>query len=442
MKDKFIQVLQTNIQKAAGNRDKKFLSELALTLIEVSEKMELDAVNKSQILNFALELHSKIATENYLFWYSSLSRIYRFMKEGTLDDASEGITKCNIDINLFRIKTFFSVAPLTSSTDLYFFRHGKIPVGAFRKRKNELTVPCIYLLLNYYQTLKLYLKKFPTNEYDTIKAEYETIFGYIQKKGLIDGNISLIGFWNLVLPELSYQDNIEIKFYGENEKRFLASKIKYDPGNGIGMMDLEMINPGTQLVDLNLIMNYLVATNQNILPDFIPLFGYQIKRPLCYGLSDFVKNYQASLHCHVSDSDLALLNGYKDAELRDKIAEILVGVDKTSLAREKSKPHSGYEISDMELPFYIGDEMFQLCIPVKSGQEIKKDIVSENYAYQIYKPFSIFGDKCLVIFVTAKKCSQSLDAYIKRMSTKVNWKVEILQEKELCQVLKYNGLLK
>lgn len=40
-----------------------------------------------------------------------------------------------------------------------------------------------------------------------------------------------------------------------------------------------------------------------------------------------------------------------------------------------------------------------------------------------------------------KKIGQALDAYIKGMSTKVQWKVLILQNEELCKVLKYNNLL-
>ena len=77
-----------------------------------------------------------------------------------------------------------------------------------------------------------------------------------------------------------------------------------------------------------------------------------------------------------------------------------------------------------------------------SEPEITTNTVSEKYAYQIYKPFSHFGNQCIVVFITAKKCSQGLETYIQRMSLQnKQWKVYIIQEIQLCKLLKANNLL-
>jgi len=107
-----------------------------------------------------------------------------------------------------------------------------------------------------------------------------------------------------------------------------------------------------------------------------------------------------------------------------------------------SKPHGTLEISDLDVKFMYNKYIYYLSMPFKTAREITTNTVSENYAYQIFKPFSHFGNQCLVIFITVKKCSQGLETYIQRMSNKnPDWKVYIIQEKQLAALLKLNNVL-
>jgi hypothetical protein len=363
------------------------------------------------------------------------------MTKGDLYETSKNILKANTDVNLFRIKTFFAKAPLTDSLDSYFFCYGENIIWAFNKRKKELTTQCIYLLLNYYQTLKLYIKKFPTDNYDSVKAKYEEVFKYIYKNKLLEDNLSLIGFWNVTNPDLRYDDNFEIKELGVAEKKFIASKLQYDKDKAIKQFPYDPKFLDENLTDLKLVISYMAAAKQNKIDEYLTFLCDDLTRPLNYGVKYFIKDYEISRNCAINGNDIDKLNKMDDAELRNKIADILINIDNTSLRREKGKQHSGYEISDMDIPFYIGSEMYHLCIPVKSGQEIKISYVKEEIAYQIYKPFSYLGNRCIVLFITAKRCSQPLDSYIKRMSAHIPWHVEILQAEDLCKVFKHNNLL-
>lgn len=84
-----------------------------------------------------------------------------------------------------------------------------------------------------------------------------------------------------------------------------------------------------------------------------------------------------------------------------------------------------------------------VCFPIKSGQEIKSDSVPESVAYQVMKPFiHLYGD-CVVIFITAKKCSQPLGNYIKKLQTIQNppLPIDVLQNENLCKIFKFYKLL-
>ena len=56
------------------------------------------------------------------------------------------------------------------------------------------------------------------------------------------------------------------------------------------------------------------------------------------------------------------------------------------------------------------------------------------------RPFAYF-DNCVVIFVTAKKCSEPLMNEIKLMKEKFNWSIGVLEYESLAALLKLNGQL-
>jgi len=172
--------------------------------------------------------------------------------------------------------------------------------------------------------------------------------------------------------------------------------------------------------------------------DLNPLSNGKIDVP--NNLKNIFGNYENSHNQTISGDELNLLISYNDEALRTKLANTIIGVDKNILDREKQKPHGAFEISDMELRIRLNQESYFLCMPFKSGVEIASPTVPESVSYQIFRPFIHF-DKTIVIFITAKRCSQNLMNYIKRMQDKLGWGIAVIENEELAKLLKINGQL-
>lgn len=157
-------------------------------------------------------------------------------------------------------------------------------------------------------------------------------------------------------------------------------------------------------------------------------------------MKNMFRLYEEAAAETVSESELKMLMGYDDNTLRDKVANVVLGVDKFQLDREKIKPHGPAEISDMELRISLDQETYYLCMPFKSGIEIASSTVPEKIVYQILKPFT-YLNKAVVVFITAKRCSQNLMAYIKRIEDKLGWPIAVIENEELAKLLKINGQL-
>jgi hypothetical protein len=157
-------------------------------------------------------------------------------------------------------------------------------------------------------------------------------------------------------------------------------------------------------------------------------------------LGEIFSAYEKISETDVEAADIDRLNSLGDSELRALLARIILGVDPVILQREAQKPHGPFEIADMEIPITVQGQRFYLCIPVKSGQEIRGKTVPELWAYQILRPFADF-DRCAVVFVSAKKCSQNLMNNIKRMKDKFGLAIEVIEAEELAKLLKINSLL-
>jgi len=157
-------------------------------------------------------------------------------------------------------------------------------------------------------------------------------------------------------------------------------------------------------------------------------------------LNQVFRGYNKISEATVSEEDITLLRDMDDAQLRQHISKIIIDVDPVILQREAQKPHGSFEISDMEIPLRIEGRELYLCIPVKSGREIKTKTVPEGCASQILRPFLNF-DSCVVVFISAKKCSQNLWNYIKRTRDKLNWNIQVIEGEELAKLFKINSLL-
>lgn len=157
-------------------------------------------------------------------------------------------------------------------------------------------------------------------------------------------------------------------------------------------------------------------------------------------LCSIFKEYSQIPNCVLSESELSRLHNMDDEILRRSVAATLIGFDPIIIAREATKPHGPAEFADMELPLKIADELYFLCLPFKSGVEIRDSTVPVKVAYQIIRPF-IYFPRCFVIFITAKPCSQYLSNYIKVAQATQGWLIEVIQHEELGKLLKLNGLL-
>jgi hypothetical protein len=161
-------------------------------------------------------------------------------------------------------------------------------------------------------------------------------------------------------------------------------------------------------------------------------------------MSDFLRaifaGYDRILDCELETHDFELLNQMNDSALRSAIAQILNGVDPVEAQREARKPHTVAEIADMEVLVRHGNELYHLLMPVKSGQEIRGSSVPVEVFYQILRPH-LFFQKGVVVFITAKPCSQPLLNYIKQARDRLGWPIAAIEERELARLLKVNNLL-
>jgi len=196
------------------------------------------------------------------------------------------------------------------------------------------------------------------------------------------------------------------------------------------------------------------------------LTRFEIKKPLDFeiypsfdeiNLEDvlhklFTQYSEEKPEIEINSDDIEKLHKFSDAEIRKKLSSILKKSDfidefaKRRLDEEASKPHTGYEFSDFEVRISKDTKggfgnVITVCFPIKSGQEISGSSVPEKYAYQIIKPFTHFYGDCAVIFLTAKKCSQALENYVKKLQSPRKMPIQILQDEELCKLFKYYGCL-
>lgn len=158
-------------------------------------------------------------------------------------------------------------------------------------------------------------------------------------------------------------------------------------------------------------------------------------------LADTFGEYARIPDVDLEPGDIEKLHRLDDESLRKKIATVLNGVNPVVAEREARKPHGPHEISDMELVVQHGDSHpRRMSIPLKSGVEIRTPTVPVNIAYQIIRPFLYFPNS-VVIFVTAKPCSQHLQNYIKLANDALGLAIEVIENEELAKLLKANGLL-
>lgn len=158
-------------------------------------------------------------------------------------------------------------------------------------------------------------------------------------------------------------------------------------------------------------------------------------------LKRFFSGYDQIASVDVSADDLHKLYSMDDSRLRSAISKVIREVDPSIVQREANKPHSPAEIADMELPIRYAGLNLILCIPLKSGLEIRTSTVPIEVSYQITRPFIYLPNGCVVIFISAKRCSQYLLNYIKVARSTQGWPIEVIEDVALAALLKVNNVL-
>ena len=204
--------------------------------------------------------------------------------------------------------------------------------------------------------------------------------------------------------------------------------------------------PKQELPQVVLVLAYYLSDKYNGKLNFdFPIEFEKIDFENVYNIL-FPKYQQESYKINVSDEDLRRLQNMDDSEIRKSLSKIIKMSDKIpeyvkqKLDTESEKPHTSAEISDFEIEIKINNKPIYVCFPIKSGREIRGRTVSENYIYQITKPF-IHYKNCVVIFLTAKRCSVNLRNAINKYKERFSLPIGVLEAENLAKLFKVYGVL-
>lgn len=466
--NELISETQELLQQKNTFKVRRELSEVYLSLDFLNNNFALEPISKAYIEFLMNKIIHHISYEGYFNYYMCFYYLPQSVYAKDFENLSSGIFQSNINISCFRCLIHASKLfnfSLDTSSNRYFFSNGSKVVKAI---KNFMSHPfdfegssLVYLLLNYYQTLCEYEQSSDTtyqSQVPGLKKECENLFAemYCDEmfSGIIQNNPQLLGFWCSKVPDDFKYENHMTEPPEMVNVRHLWSMCSYFETNVVhankifkDLYAIISINRFLSATEIALIVRLLCFSlsyeNDTDLTEY-EIMNIQLGKPnrVKYPLSYFFKNFNNINQQSCTSQDLHSLISLDDSELRKKVAECLQNVDPNELERQVAKPHGPLEISDLDVKFIEDGELKYLCMPFKTGREITSDTMSENYMYQLIKPFSHFGDNCIVVLITAKKCSQGLETYIQRMSIRQpSWRIEVIQNEQLCKLLKANSLL-
>jgi len=455
-----------------SNQEVRLINEALSSLSFIIQNTNIEPHQKV-ILQKTYRIALDVAYEK-LFYYSGYYYSYGKISKGELHEQQESFFQININT-----ATMISVIEgynngttgIGGSTDNYYAERMPRVLWALeyvlKHSLYELYIPCLYVIYNLSQSLSLYLESGHKEYIDKAKTLLDSIIELQSRfhsldaiKQLLSENVQLNVFrvyqnWKQesVLGKGITSINIEIQnfesFKGENSLRILSSLFFLDKEKFIALFEFKydqiVSEISKQRIGLNnflfvkCLSQYLFFEgNEPIEFDLNPLKKGDID--FSKYINEIFKDYQLSADVVLIDDDLSRLINYDDDTLREKVAKTILGVDKHILNRESKKPHGVSEISDMEIPIRLEKELYYMCMPFKSGREISGNTVPVGISYQIFRPFLHF-DNCVVVFVSAKRASQNLMNYIKRMQSKLGWNIAVIENEELAKLLKQNGLL-
>lgn len=451
---------------------KSTLGEAGIVIYEIINSLDIMPIDRILIEKVFNKIAHIIYDEEALFYYSSFYYSYQNVKSG-VHEAQNHFIKANLDILAMRLKIRLieiGVAKFGNSTDEYFLsRLERLIWGikyVFNKKCADLYVPALYTATNLHQALiELFESKFI--EENTIITKLKIVHNLLLetvKKSDIEKTIA---------------DSVQLNFFIIDQYRRFQVIEGQKPSYNFSEFDfksLDWIPQFRSLYSLSLhepekfttlysqLLKCWCKNFENMVPvsiiwltsnitQYLKItnFNDQIILDLDYPASNLIdldevmltyfSAYRAIPDFTVAELDLDKLSKLNDDELRIRVGKSMINIDRVVVEREARKPHGVSEIADMEIPVKLqSGKTHYLCMPFKSALEIRQAKVPVDYSYQILRPFTFF-DNCIVVFISAKKCSQPLMNIIKQMREKFNWPIGVLQHSELAALLKLNGYL-
>jgi len=452
--------------------EKRTIGEATLALGLLSES-KIVVPHEKIILERAFNYGFNILYDELsLFYFSSYHYSYRNVVCKGLSKAQQELQKTNLDTMamLIKIKAYqMKFTGIGNSTDSYFFSRMDKLLKAIRyvieTNKNDLYIPCMYNLCNLHQTLCYYIScgdnKFQTKAKALLSEAHILLNKAIEERdiiNLIGENIQLKLFidsqfyiYDQMMGKPCEYPRYNLKYDAMDKVQILrvltsyhlinkdAFKKEFGKAFWILCSNLHIMLEFEKILFLKVIMQYILLVD-DYEPIELGLFEPFDPINLSLYMNEIFNGYNEIYSSNISPDDLDILYSLTDNELRQKIAKTIKSVDPVVLEREARKPHGSFEISDMEFQLILGGVKTFVCVPFKSGREITRGSVPENVIHQIIRPFINFR-RCVVIFITARTCSQNLMNYIRKLQDQFNWPIEVIQERELAGLLKVNALL-
>lgn len=451
----------------------KKLLEFEFLLDEFLDMAEVDPIDRINLERISNRIADKVRFDKIIFYFSSFHYFYNCAaySKGEID-VSKKIYQINIQINIMRIQIKHKMVNGCSEDDYFFEGRGGELLDAveiicnkgpqFYSDYNAL----LYMTLNYVQALLEYIESGESRYYKSSCELADKGMKIVQRisaeiKNTLDSNIKLKLFMY----------SIKIKY-----RRLLEKSVKNVDGEVIREIDqsCELINNiwaamniydldknyfdeyfgrhlssferfyeklygDSKIVYLRCCLRWMKENQHNIIPILkLPTIKDGTDKSW-FDINAYINGYDESAKTDISDEEIACVQSYNDEVLREKIANILINIDKHIIERECHKPHGGFEISDMELPIRRSyAETYYLCIPVKSGVEIAKK-VTEDIVYQVIRPFTFFGHRAIVVFISAKEATENFYNYLKRAKVNLDFEIYDISGKALVKLLKYNN---
>lgn len=453
-------------------KQRSTLGEAGLSISQALLNLRLPSHERTLLEKAFNRVFSVVYDESALFYYSSFYYSYKEVQKDA-NKVQMHFIKANFDVLAMRIKLAaikLGFASFGTSTDNYFLdRLSGLVVGieyVFKNRKTEYFVTALYALLNLHQVLLDFQengianKSEVSNKLNSVHITLEKVLTAQETQNIISNSPQAKYFlteqlWRYAKlnSKSDVQDFEPISFEKLDwipQLRCLGSISKYKPDEFVKGCEIcfpkwkelyAEAQPHAKILLFNILTQWQKIINHHSSTELNILFKSENIIDPSSILSRFFSGYDKIKQTKVSSDELEKLYKFDDGQLRQRLGNSLKDIDPVIISRESTKYHGVSEIADMELPLRLyADKTHYLCMPFKSAREISTTSVPVQYSYQIMRPFAYF-ENCVVIFVTAKKCSEPLMNEIKLMKEKFNWSIGVLENESLAALLKLNGQL-